>query len=355
MSPLKPLDTQRFSFEGALTRIEIEQLAANPAVKVVQAEVRHPVEPRTWELLNEILFARRPDVELRLWGGVYDSLCDFSFLHRIGNVRRFSADSLMRVEGIEQLELLGKLEKLSIGIYRLESFDFLKLIPTGIKELFLGVTKSKKPRVDALSRFHSLRKLYLEGQKNGIEVLSKLPSLEEVTLRSIGTENVEYVANLPKLWWFDIKLGGIRDFSSIENKHSIKYLELWQVRGLSDLSFISSLTGLQYLFLQSLRSVKTIPDLSKLTMLRRLHLENMKGLQDVSAIAHAPALEEFSHFSAQNIEPGKYEALLSMPTMRSVRVGFGSRKKNEAFAELATRNGKDLDAGGKLGKQFVFA
>ena len=173
-------------------------------------------------------------------------------------------------------------------------------------------------------------------------------------MRSIGTENVEYIANLPKLWWLDIKLGGIRDFSPSENKHSIKYLELWQVRGLSDLRFISSLTGLQYLFLRSLRNVTAIPDLSKLTMLRRVHLENMKGLKDVTAVAHAPALEEFSHFSAQNIEPKKYEALLSMPTMRSVSVGFGSRKKNEAFAELATRNGKNLDAGGKLGKQFVF-
>jgi hypothetical protein len=354
MSPLKPLDTQRFNFEGELTRTELEQLAANPAVKVVQSEVRHPVNAPTWDLLNEILLAHRPDVELRLYGGVYDSLCDLSFLHRVRNVRRFSADSLIRVAGIEHLGFLQNLEELSIGIYGLESFDFLDLIPPGIRSLSLEATKSKKPRLDKLSRFHSLRELYLEGQQTGIDVLSRLLTLEKVTLRSISTANLDYICGLPRLWWLDIKLGGIRDLSAIENKHSIKYLELWQVRDLSDLSFISSLTGLQYLFLQSLRNVKAIPDLSKLTMLRRLHLENMKGLKDVSAIAQAPALEEFSHFSARNIEPGKYQPLLSIPTMRSVRVGFGSRKKNEAFAELATRNGKNLDAGGKLGKQFDF-
>jgi hypothetical protein len=350
MSPLTPADTQRFTFEGELTRTEIEQLVRNPSVKVVQCEVKHPVKPATWDLLNDRFFAQRPDVELRLWGGV----CDLSFLHRVRNVRCFSADCLRQVEGIEHLKTLVNLEALSIGVYHLESFDFLEVLPAGIKDLSLALTKSKKPRLDALSRFGSLQKLYLEGQENGIQVLSKLSSLEEITLRSIGTENVEYIASLPKLWRLDIKLGGIRDFSSIENKQSIKYLELWQVRGLSDLSFISSLTGLQYLFLQSLRNVTAIPDLSKLTMLRRLYLENMKGLKDVSAIAQAPALEEFRHASAQNIEPERYEGLLSSPTMRSVRVGFGSQKKNDAFADLAKRNGKSSDSTGKLGKQFVF-
>ena len=83
-------------------------------------------------------------------------------------------------------------------------------------------------------------------------------------------------------------------------------------------------------------------------------MENMKGLKDISAIAQAPALEEFSHFSAQNIEPEKYTDLLKMITLKSIRVGFGSQRKNERFAELVTRCGKNSDAGGKLGKEFVF-
>jgi hypothetical protein len=152
----------------------------------------------------------------------------------------------------------------------------------------------------------------------------------------------------------DIKLGGIRDFSSIAHKASIKYLELWQIRGFSDLSFISSLTGLQYLYLQSLRSVIEIPDLSALTRLRRLHLESVKGLADVSAILQAPALEDFSHVSAQNISPEQYKDLLLMPTLEWLHVGFGSQKKNEAFGELAIRYGKNLDAGSGFPKKFVF-
>ncbi len=91
-----------------------------------------------------------------------------------------------------------------------------------------------------------------------------------------------------------------QSLSAIANKESIKYLELWQIRGLSDLGIVSSLDGLQFLFLQSLKNVKAIPDLSKLYNLRRLHLENMKGLKDVSAIRHAPAIAAWRATSASS-------------------------------------------------------
>ena len=349
--PHRFINRQILNVEEKLTRAEVEGIALDPEIKVVQCS--SPVAPQTWDLLDDILFPLRPEIKLRLYG-FFSSVCDLSFLNRVANVRRFSADSLFNAVGIEHLACLVNLEELMVGVSSLEDFEFLNAIPDGITSLSLTATKSKKPRLDALARFHSLRKLYLEGQQQGIEVLSQLSTLEDVTLRSISTKNLDYVAGLPRLWSLDIKLGGIRDFSSIAYKQSIKYLELWQVRGLSDLSFISSLTGLQYLFLQSLRNIILIPDLSALTKLRRLHLKNMKGLADVSAILQAPALENFSHVSAQNILPEQYKGLLLMPTLERVHIGFGSQKKNDAFAELAIRHGKNLDAGGRFTEKFVF-
>lgn len=348
---LRRLDSRRAEFERQLTREEVQLIASDTTLQVLQCS--SPVASQTWDLLNESLFPQRPDVELRLYG-FYSFVCDLSFLSRVPNVRRFSADCLRRAVGIEHLGSLTQLQELCVGIYDLEDFDFLSLVPNNIRGLSLAATKSRKPRLDLLARFHSLKQLYLERQQQGIEVLSQLSTVEEVILRSISTKSLSYLSGLRHLWSLDVKLGGIRDFSPIANKASIKYLELWQVRGLSDLSFISSLPGLQYLFLQSLRNVRQIPDLSKLSRLRRLHLENMKGLKDITAILQAPALEEFSHVSAQNISPEQYAPLLQMPTLKSVRVGFGSRKKNDAFAQLAMRLGKNLDAGGKLAAKFVF-
>ena len=340
-------DRHRIEFRESLTPTEIDELASNPDVQVLQCA--SSVQPETWNLLNQDLFSNRPDIELRVYG-FYSSICDLSFVARLPNVRRFAADCLMNAVGAEHLSSLERLEELSVGIYGLESFDFLTALPNGIRSLSLGATKSKKPRLDALSRFHSLRKLYIEGQQNGIAVLDELQELEEVTLRSISTPNLEYVARLPRLWWLDIKLGGIKSLSAIHGRENIKYLELWQIRDLSDINVISSLAGLQSLFLQSLRNVKCIPDLSKLSRLRRLYLENMKGLKDVTTIRHAPALEQFVHVDARNIRAEQYKDLPDKSSLQELHVGFGSKKKNQQFESLVTRSGKCKFRGNK----FVF-
>jgi hypothetical protein len=333
--PLKRLDPSRVKFERTLTFREAEQLVSDPKVRTLQCS--SPAEPGTWDLLNRILFAARPEIELRVYGL---SVCDLSFLDRMNNVRRFSADCLMSAASLERIAALENLKELTVDIYGLDSFNFLEHVPDGIKSLCLGVTKSKKPRLDLLSRFQSLSLLYLEGQQQGIEVLSELTKLEDLTLRSITTEGLDYISKLPLLWSLDIKLGGITNLSAIADKESIKYLELWQIRGLVDIRGVSSLRGLQFLFLQSLRNVSRIPDLSKLSKLRRLYLENLKGLQDVGAICYAPALEEFIHVSAQNIRPEQYVGLMRMPSLRRLVVGFGSRKKNDDFKNLMLRSGK---------------
>ena len=137
-------------------------------------------------------------------------------------------------------------------------------------------------------------KVYIEGQQNGIGVLADLQELKDVTLRSISTPDIEYIAKLLRLWSLDIKLGGIQSLSAISGKESIKYLELWQIRALSDIGVVSSLNGLQYLFLQALRNVSRIPDLSALTNLRRIHFEKMKGLKRCRS--NSTNVDEGRHF-----------------------------------------------------------
>lgn len=345
--PTKRLDRYRVTFSRNLTEKEVEQLVSDPNIRTLQCF--SPVEADTWDLLNQKLFSKRPEIQLRVYG-FYSAVCDLSFVSRVGNVRRFAADCLMQATGVEHIAQLKHLEELSIGIYSLDSFDFLKDLPNGIKNLALAATKSKKPHLRMLSRFQSLTHLYLERQQQGIEVLSELKRLEDLTLRSITTERLDYISTLPRLWSLNIKLGGIKNLSAVAGKATIKYLELWQVRGLSDIGVISTLSGLQFLFLQSLINVIAIPDLSKLQHLRRLHLENLKSLRDVGAIHHAPALEEFVHISAQNIQTEMYKGLMSMPSLKYVHVGFGSRKKNEEFNALVLWSGKQIGTN----SQFAF-
>jgi len=322
----------RIDFRGELTREEVREIIALKGLRVLQCV--EPANLNTWELLNNEFFANHPEIELRVYG-FYSKICDLSFTSRMTNVEHFSADCLKDAVGVEHIASMLRLKSLSIGIYHLQDFDFLKQITTRITKLFLGRTSSKKPDLSPLSRFANLEKIYIEGQQKNIEVLSALNNLREVILRSISTPDLSYLKPLSHMWSLDIKLGGIKNINAIEGMENIKYLELWQINGLSDLSVISSLVGLQNFFLQSLAQVHALPPFGQLIKLRRIHLDNLKGLEELSVLKDAPSLEEFIHTYAQNMQPEDYLPLLSIPTLKRVFVAFGSDKKNKRFAQLA--------------------
>jgi hypothetical protein len=335
-----PLATRNFSrgrldFVNSLTAEEVDRLAADPRLEVLHTRTR--VEPSTWDLLNDRLFSQRPEVDLRVYG--YAGY-DLSFVRRLPNVRRFLADCLIRARGVENVASFPDLEKLSVGIYELESFDFLTNLPDQrLQDLSLHATKSKKPTLRHLERYKHLRTLYLEGQKKEIEAISSLPRVEDLTLRSITVPGLNFLKGLERLWSLDIKLGGINNLSALEGDTRIKYLELWQIRGLVDIAVISTMRALEHLFLQSLAHIRSLPDLSKLRALRRIDLTSMKGLVDLHALTTAPALEELCHFDAAGIEPEQYADLLRLKTLKRLTVGLGSQKKNEIVAKMAAQAG----------------
>lgn len=346
--PFKRLSPDRIEFQGSLSPQEVDELAADPLVCVLQAS--STVDDATWPLLNQELFSRRADITLRVYG-FYSSVCDLSFLSQLPNLQRFDADCLQQAKHVESVASLPQLKTLSIGIYDLDSFEFLNDIePGAITELSLSATKSKKPTLTSLPRFPKLRRLYLEAQQKDIPVISRLAGLEDLTLRSITVPDLEFLRGLKQLWSLDIKLGGTNNLTALEGMTGIKYLELWQIKDLHDIRVVTTLLGLQFLFLQSLPHIVAMPDFSPLKALRRVYLENMKGLKDLDGLTKAPALEEFMHAAALGMEPAQYFGLLKNKSVKRLSVGFGSPKKNQTLRDLATKAG----VGEFQSSKFVF-
>jgi hypothetical protein len=328
---LRMADSTRAEFDDSVTEHDLRHLAALPKIKTLQCS--GPVKDAVWSLLNESFFSSRPDVELRVYGH-YSIECDLAFARRMVNVRRFAADRLMRATSVGAIAEIPALESLSLGIFELQDFGVLEAVPPTLTTLSLGATRSNRPHLEALARFTSLKTLYIEGQSNGIEILGKLRELEDVTLRSITTPDLRYLAPLQRLWSLDVKLGGIRSFDGIEGKGSIKYLELWQIRGLEDANIVASLTGLQNVFMQCLPRVKELPRLEDCHTLRRAVLQNMKGFADFSAFEAAPALEEFGLLEGNRQQPAQLVPVLRNPVLRGAKALFGSDRKNDAFVRL---------------------
>ena len=327
----------RLSFTKNVSRREVDKLLKIRDLRVLQTN--GPIEKATVRRLNESFYSQRPDVEFRVFG-FYSTPCDLGFLSNMTNVRNLSVDCLQEASGIESIVNIPALQRLNIGIWSLQDFSFLNDVTDQLETLCLGTTKSKKPDLAPLSRFTKLKTLYLEGQKKNIDVVSELRDLESVILRSITVPGLEFLRPLKKLWSLGIKLGGTRNLAAIEGNEKLKYLELWQILGLDDISVVSTLTGLQFLFLQSLIRVESLPDFRNLEKLRKIRLDSMKGLKDLSSLKYAPALREFDHTAAFNLQPTDYVGLLENEAVRSARVWFGSDKKEAVFEAMLAEYGK---------------
>jgi hypothetical protein len=257
-------------------------------------------------------FRSYPDVALRAYGSYDGSITDLEFLRFFPHIRGFSADALY---------------------HSLQALDGLSHVSPNLQLLFLGATK-RKLDLAILQRFTALKELYLEGQTKGIEVVSRLTSLEDVTLRSITLPDLSILLPLNGLRALDIKLGGTKELSLLPRIGRLEYLELWMVKGLTDLSPIGRLPHLRYLFLQSLRRVEELPDLSMNVEMRRVSLEAMKGLRDLRPLATAPALEQLLLIDMGHLRPEDLHCLVGLPKLKGVTALLGSKRKNDAAKAL---------------------
>jgi hypothetical protein len=254
----------------------------------------------------------QPDVHLRAYGSYDGSITDLEFLRHFPNVRRFSADALYD---------------------SLTSLDGLRHLRPDLASLTIGRAKAKLD-LRVLSRFGELRDLYVEGHNMGIETISRLTSLEELTLRSITLPDLSLLLPLRDLRALDLKLGGTRNLGLLPEIGQLEYLELWMIKGLNDVSMVSRIPSLRFVFLQSLAQVTELPSLADNSALRVVHLETMRGLRDLTPVAAAPGLEALLVIDCSQFRLEHFEPFVGHPTLKSARIGTGSRKRNEAIRAL---------------------
>ena len=72
-------------------------------------------------------------------------------------------------------------------------------------------------------------------------MIGDLSALVYLTLRSITLQDLGIFRRLRQLRSLALKLGGTNQLALLNELSSLRYLELWQVRGLSDLSVSATL------------------------------------------------------------------------------------------------------------------
>jgi len=336
----------RYHLEPGLTPDDLLAIRDDPAAQVVQFSER--LNESDYELLEDVVFSTRPDIELRVFGW-YGYYIDLSFLRRIPSATKLlleglelgSADEIPgHWAGIEVLSERPNLSELTLGILDLQSFEFLSEIVPTLRLLSLEDTFSKRPSLAPISRFTDLQELRVEGHNKGIESIAALTRLQTLTLRSTSTQTVDFLRSLNVLRELSFELGGTKSFDALEHLSGLASLTIEMVRGLADLSFVSRLHSLEGLSLYALRNVTELPSFAELEKLTAIGLENMRGLTDMTSLRNAPALQRFVHVNASATTLEMHIPLLENPALKLVRVGFGSDKRNKQFDEMAQAHGK---------------
>ena len=320
-----------WGLRSMVRRAEHLFVAGNPPPEFERREVRSPLTDEMLRpsptgrgvvqfesLLTDGDFSRLAEwlrqysqMELRAYGSYDGSIRDIEFLRFFPFLRRFAVD----------------------GIGSLESIDGLRYLPEDAEGIVIGWTK-RKLDLAILGRFGALRKLDIDGQTKNIGVISRLISLEGLTLRSITLPDLSILLPLDRLLSLDIKLGGTKNLGLLPRIGALRYLELLMIRGLSDISAVGELPHLRHLSLQASKQVEAIPDLTRCVALRRVELMTMKGIRDLRPLATAPALEEVILADMPQIQPEDLRPLVGLPRLKAVSYGDSLRKAAAAQALL---------------------
>jgi len=311
---------------------EITALASETHLKEIQFAA--PPSQDALETLEKEILGKRHDFEVRFYG-FYRSECDLGFLRFIPSVSKLVVNCL--TGPIKNVECIGDLERLTslkVGIDQLRDFSFLERLPPLLDTLYLEEAQSRNLSLKAIVRFPLLRRLYIERHHKDLELIGTLPNLQSLVLRSITVPSLSFLTSLSSLQVLNLKLGGTITLDALSELLNLRELEMWQVRKLEDIRVVAGIPKLETLMLQDLPNVTEVPSLASCSSLKSIFVRHLKNLQDLSSIAEAPNLEHFALTGPSKCPPEAFRPFVNHQTLKDIRVGLGSVKRNRAVHEM---------------------
>ncbi len=254
------LDSGRFQCRTPLTRSVVEVLANLPSLKVFQfADIKPDV--RTLTILNEVLFANRKDVTLRVFGHD-DRWANINILNDLPEVERFDWD----------VDVFGSLAPL----YRLK-----KLVHVG-----LGFTQPKpKVSIGFVEDFApSLESLSLAGDfRDILTTVPNLGRLEAIWFVSTKLDGFDFLDGLP-IEIFGNYGGRVQSFDSLRKLKMLRHLWIKTNPKIENLDFLEELTNLERIELLYLAKVDRFPKCDHLKKLGLVFAFECNRLSDISEL-----------------------------------------------------------------------
>lgn len=292
------------------------------------------------ELLN-LYYSQFPQTGFRLFGGRLKESIDVSFLSSLPAVRKLAIDdSWGRITEAAAIGQLRELESIEITARAIDNFDFINELPNTTRK-FVCETKAKNLDLSSLCRVPNLKTLGITGYKKNIEAIAELLLLEDLQLKGITLDSLDFINRMTKMSILKIEWGSITDYSALYGNPQIKALRLFRINNFTDTNLLTSLPSLQAVELSWLKHIESLPDLSKHKHLRHVSLDTMKSLTDLSGLECVESLGSVSFFSCPSaFEPENILPVLRNSSVQQCSFYTSSQKKNDRISELILKSGK---------------
>ncbi|WP_105173031.1 leucine-rich repeat domain-containing protein [Pseudoalteromonas sp. T1lg24] len=318
--------------DNSVTNEYLQAIASDKRIRCVQSEKQ--LSKDTLKRLNQHLFSKRDDIWLRFYS--LDSL-DLSCLNYVPDLKMFHIDLIKELKNIESLASLPLLTSFNIKIESLTSFSFLQYVTPNLEHLYLGRTKSKRPNLEEVLRFSSLKSLGLRGQSKNIHKLALLKNLQSLSLSGLTSKNITWITDLPQLTTLDIDIFKTDDFTPLENLKKLKSFSVSEIRGATELPFLRNMKGLEELKLTYLNRVKKLPTLGSESTLKSIVIYEMESIENIDFLYGCINLVSARLFFSKKIKVQNLEGFLKLQNLKKASIAIDSIDNDAAIKELMNK------------------
>ncbi|OHU24769.1 hypothetical protein BKG77_15160 [Mycobacteroides chelonae] len=310
-----------------------------PGEGLIEVTDRIPTRPIREPLTEDMFAPLQPhEKKVLLWTEL-----DSQHLQRVADLMRphpeVGLSVLYDAKDLDFLELFPWLKtfETGAGFYTLESIDGLRHL-TQLEDLDFPATKERFS-LKILEHFPYLTRLgldHLDSKTPDLEIVAATTGLRKLGLRSCKFDNLDFLRDLPELYWLALNRGSCADLSAITSLPSLRGLVIYQTK-VQDIAPAARCTQLRHLEI-STASVTQLPDLSTASNLRSISLSGLKNLRDISPLLTAPALTYLITGSLNpDLAPEDYGILNNHPTLKYLHASGRNKKLDAETARITKR------------------
>ena len=292
--------TAHFQDAATASREKIREVIESARTPVLQFS--GPPESRTLRRVDDFCGEFGAALQIRFFGFAWKAF-DTDLLRQLPNAANLSIDTLRAITDFRPIAELRKLTCLRFGVFEHPDGAFLEQLDLArLTHLTLGENKRRNFDLRPLAAATSLETLFIQGHHRGVEAISRLPRLADLSLSGFpGRHDLAFLNELAALRSFLLILGSRTSIAEFTHAGLHKLRIVW-VRLLEDLGPLARFASLDELAIEDQLRLASL-DLSGLA-LRRLTVSNCKNLARIVGLEEQTGLAELSVDKAGLVAPG---------------------------------------------------